>query len=347
MAKTVYTSHRPTIHEQDRPDVRAGTPVNLHGEVLKYPLDLESANGHYMIFNIYARTNADKELPAVDQNISNDTLQAYNNSFTRERFFDDTTNLSPAEGVSGTSYKLIKDSIALYMPDDLSVNFKSNYAAAEVGALVAGAAGVADVFKGASTFRDLTKGMGMTFARTIEPLLTFGTLGTGQGALAALQRKTGLAPAPLQEMIFEGIDYRTFNYTFKMTPRNRKEAQEVKKIIDTFTFHMLPEKLGTGSALAFRVPSEFTIRYMYRGQENNYLNHLTYCALSDVKVDYGSGEKFAAYRPDDIGAPPVSTTCTLTFTELELVDRRRAITGYKGVQGTHRSRKLTDSQGSN
>ena len=31
--------------------------------------------------------------------------------------------------------------------------------------------------------------IGMQAAKTIEPLLTFGTLGTGAGAMAALQRK--------------------------------------------------------------------------------------------------------------------------------------------------------------
>jgi len=312
---------------------------NLHGKILKYPLDLENANGHYMIFNVYARTENDRELPAIDQNISNDTLQAYNNSFTRERFFDDTISGDPG---SGNSYKLIKDTIVMYMPDDLSVNYKSNYAPAEIGAAVGAAAGLGDLFKSKQSGADLMKGLGMQFAQTLEPLLNFGTLGTGQGALAALQRKTGISPAPLQEMIFEGIDYRSFNYTFKMTPRNREEAREIKKIIETFTFHMLPEKLGTGSALAFRVPSEFTIRYMYRGRENDYLNHLTFVALTDMKVDYGSGEKFATYRPDEDGAPPVSTSVTLGFTELEYVDRKRA------VYGTHQSKAqfIKDNLGS-
>ena len=322
----------PIINEGIRNSNLSELDKELFGKTLKYPLDLESANGHYMLFNIYTRMDKNKELPANDLNISNDTLQAYNDTFTRERFFDDTTNLSPIDGESGTSVKQIKDSVALYMPDDLSVSYKSNYSPAEVGALVAGAAGFADLTKGKVSGADFAKNTAMQFAKTLEPLLNFGTLGTGQGALAALQRKTGIAPAPLTEMIFEGIDYRSFAYTFKMTPRNRKEAQEIKKIIETFTYHMLPEKLGTGSALAYRVPSEFTIRYMYRGAENNYLNHLTYCALTDMKVEYGSGEKFATYRPDQDGAPPVSTSVSLTFTELEYVDRKRA------VFGTHRSR---------
>jgi len=315
------------------------TPLgkNLHSSVLKYPLDLLDANGHYMIFNVYARTNNEQELPGTDLNLaSNAKLGAYNNSFTSERFFDATTNFSPADGETGTSVKLIKDTVVLYMPDDVSVNYKSNYAPAEIGAVVGGAAALADLMKGNAGFADVAKGTGMQLAKLIEPLVSFGTLGAASGTLAALQRKTGIAPAPMQEMIFEGIDYRTFTYSFKMNPRNRKEAQEVKKIIDTFTYHMLPEKLGTGAALAFRVPSEFTIRYMYRGHANAYLHTQTFCALTDMKVNYGGGEKYATYRPDEIGAPPVTTTVDLTFQELEFIDRRRAI------KGTHNQRRRGD-----
>ena len=80
-----------------------------------------------------------------------------------------------------------------------------------------------------------------------------------------------------------------------MNPKNRKEAQEVKKIIDTFTYHMLPEKLGPGAALAFRVPSEFTIRYMYTGHANAYLHTQTFCALTDMFVSFLSNTLIGKY----------------------------------------------------
>ncbi len=80
---------------------------------------------------------------------------------------------------------------------------------------------------------------------------------------------------------------------------------------------MLPEKLGEGAPLAFRVPSEFTIRYMYRGGNNNYLNHMTMCALIDMKIDYGAGEKFTTLKPDDQGASPQIIKINLAFKEVK------------------------------
>ena len=303
---------------------KLSTNFNKTNHVLKYPLDVGQKNGHYMIFNIYARTDSESDLPADDSNISGN-LGSYNANFTSERFFDAQSKLSIAGNTLNVGKRIqqIKDSIVLYMPDDLSVNYKANYEAAEIGLAVAAGASLGDLNKGTMTGADLGKGLGMQFAKFIEPVLNFGSLTTAQGLNALLQRKTGLAAAPMQEMMFQGVDFRTFSYSFKMTPRNREEARETKRILDTFAFHMLPEKLGEGAPLAFRVPSEFTIRYMYRGGNNNYLNHITFCALTNMKIDYGAGEKFQTFRADETGAPPVQTNVSLEFQELELVDRRR------------------------
>ena len=303
-----------------------GTNFNTEKSVLKYPLDLESANGHYMIFNIHARTDSASDLPANDINISNDSLGTYNNTFSSERFFDSggSVNVPGFGNISaGKNIQMIKDTIVLYMPDDVSVNYKANYEGAEIGLAVAAGASIGDLMKGNTGGGDMAKGLGMQFAKFIEPVLNLGSLTTAQGLNALIQRKTGLATQPMAEMTFTGIDFRTFSYSFTMTPRSREEAREIKRILDTFTFHMLPEKLGEGAPLAFRVPSEFTIRYMYRGGENNYLNHLTFCALTNMKIDYGGGERYQTFRPDETGAPPIQTKVSLEFQELELIDKRR------------------------
>ena len=313
---------------------------NLTGEILKYPQDLENANGHYIIFNIYARTKSEVYSPNLDLNVGpagkfeNPGSESYNDTFTNERFFDETT-----AGV-GVPKRLIKDSIVLYMPDDVKVDYQSQYEPADVGMLTGVFAAFADVMKGQAGWKDAMKGVGMQGAKLLDSVGDFLSAGTGAGAAAKLQRTTGIAPAPMQEMIFKGVDYRKFDYTFKMTPRNRKEADEVNKIIDTFTFHMLPEKLGKGSALAFRVPSEFSIRYMYRGRENNYLNQIALCALTNMSVEYGAGEKYVTYRANEHGAPPVNTAVTLQFQELEFVDRQMA------TFGTHDTLGKTKSQSS-
>ena len=57
------------------------------------------------------------------------------------------------------------------------------------------------------------------------------------------------------------------------------------------------------------------------------------CALTDMKIDYGAGEKFQTFRADETGAPPVQTNVSLTFQELEIVDKRR-------FNNTHRTTRI-------
>ena len=48
---------------------RLSTNFNKTNHILKYPLDVGSKNGHYMIFNIYARTDDESDLPADYTNV--------------------------------------------------------------------------------------------------------------------------------------------------------------------------------------------------------------------------------------------------------------------------------------
>jgi hypothetical protein len=322
-------------------DALAGDPayrMNGKAGVLKYPLDVEAKNGHYIIFNIYERLGTNFSVDNQDLNINSvDTnSQYYNANFTSEKTFDADTDFSkvPKLGdalkdvkfLKGNPKEIINKSIVLYMPEDIGVKFSAEHAASDVGLIGKLAAGLGDMMKGNTTGGQAALSGIVAATAAAEPLITFGTLGGAEGLGAAIQSKTGLAAGDVTEMTFKGIGYRDFNYSFTMTPRNQKEAEEIKKIVDTFAFHMLPEKIGRGAALAYRVPGQFTMRYMYRGRTNNYLHQQTFMALTDMEVKYGSG-KFRAYRSDETGAPPVQTTISLTFKETELVDRKRYADG--------------------
>ena len=153
-------------------------PSNLHGKTLKYPLDLENANGHYMIFNIYTRTDVKTEMPATDLNISTDTLQTFNNTFTRERFFDDVSSKDGSGGILNSKpVKLIKDSIVLYMPDNVSVNYTSNYEQGDLGLVSGASALIGDVIKGNTTVSEALSSAGMQTAAFVQSILSLGTTG--------------------------------------------------------------------------------------------------------------------------------------------------------------------------
>jgi hypothetical protein len=84
---------------------------------------------------------------------------------------------------------------------------------------------------------------------------------------------------------------------------------------------------GSGGRF-FKVPSEFEIHYAYLGQENEYMNKISRCVLSDMSVKYGPDEQFSAFRPNIKGAPPVSTSMTLSFQETQFITKQDILAGY-------------------
>ena len=75
-------------------------------------------------------------------------------------------------------------------------------------------------------------------------------------------------------------------------------------------------------------PATFEIEYHYRGKENTYLNRVSECFLENVQVSYG-GDRYKTFEPHaDDGAPPVETTMTLAFKEIEIITRERVFEGY-------------------
>ena len=73
-------------------------------------------------------------------------------------------------------------------------------------------------------------------------------------------------------------------------------------------------------------------RYMYQGQANTHMNKISECYLENIEVSYG-GDRFVAYKPTESlhgGAtpPPQRTTLTLTFKELEILDKKRIDQGF-------------------
>ena len=148
------------------------------------------------------------------------------------------------------------------------------------------------------------------------------------GAREALEIASGEIIADRMELAFKGVDRRSFQYTFKMIPRNSREADEIRKIVFAFKSNMLPELIGGKDRDTMRVPNTFNIQYMYQGKENDFIHRVSECFLENVQVSYG-GDRYKTFEPhDDSGAPPVETSVTLAFKEIEIMTKERIFEGY-------------------
>jgi hypothetical protein len=143
--------------------------------------------------------------------------------------------------------------VYLYMPSQLQVNYAASYNSVAIGA--AGVA-AAQALKSSSSL-DLASAI-QGYAQSAGPEFAFSTVATG---LAGIKDLTGTGGAnltasqlsalsqgkifnPYMEQIFEAPGFRDHNFSFKMIARDKKEATDIKKIIDFFKTNMLPALSG-------------------------------------------------------------------------------------------------------
>lgn len=147
--------------------------------------------------------------------------------------------------------------------------------------------------------------------------LYFAEQATQVGGL--LSRATGSVLNPNLELLFQAPTLRTFQFQFKMSPRNKNEADEVKKIIRTFKRGMAAKKQEGG--LFLKAPNVFKIQYLKGSQTiHQSINLIKVCALLNFAVDYtpnGSYMTFGDGQNGDEEASMVTYNLSMAFQEIE------------------------------
>ena len=228
--------------------------------------------------------------------------------------------------------KRLKTQIAMYMPQQVNVTYGANYTDTEMGALTEEALNAYNNAIG-GRFRNAFENvlnMDQGIAEQLQKglLASIGIIPGFGGAREAFEAKEGAIISDRLELAFKGINKRVFQYTFKMIPKNPQEADEIRKIVFAFKANMLPEFVGGNRAgRRLVVPNTFDISYMYVGAENDYLHKISTCVLENMNVTYG-GDRYKTFEGREDGAPPVETTITLNFKEMELITRERVFEGF-------------------
>ena len=219
--------------------------------------------------------------------------------------------------------------VSMFMPAQVATTYGANYTDTGIGMFVGDALNIYDELKRKGMREaDITKSLQgvASGAGNLAELALTNIVGSGVvPGLSGLREARGITTGEIiserMELAFKGINKRQFQYTFKMIPKSAAEADEIKNIIHLFKRNMLPEMTGgDASGRRMTIPNTFNIQYMYNGADNNFLHKIGECVLENFSVAYG-GEKYATYNPTANGAPPVETTITLAFKELDLVTR--------------------------
>ena len=133
-----------------------------------------------------------------------------------------------------------------------------------------------------------------------------------------VSRTTGQVLNPNMELLFKGVNLRSFTYSFSLTPRDRSEATQCKAIINTFKRRMAAKNApsgGSADGIFIKAPDIFRIKFMSGGDDHPFLYKLKPCALKTMDVVYTDGTPYMTYED----STPVKMRMTLQFQELEPV----------------------------
>ena len=333
---------------------------------LEYPMDIQARSdmGHYMMFYIniasdsgFGRTNSmttDKTLASRNK-AKKDPAQAavmsgggfsqkqqgsapddsgdswkpgYKPKVIERKSHQGTA--SNATGIKRTHRT--NDSIVLYMPAQVQTNYTADYKETELGANFGEAAGRvsrADM----STLGgvgELVQGLsGMAAHQTERAAGALVGTAIGGDVNAARDKLSNRAQNNFLEACFTGLQFRKFSFQWKFTPKSPEEAKQVMKIIQTFKFHMLPEMKGGEHGRWFGNPAEFDLFYMFRGDENEWINKIQTCVLRNMDVNYAPNG-YQTFRPIEgiQGAPPTEIDMKLDFQETKLITKEDALKGF-------------------
>jgi hypothetical protein len=296
-------------------------------KILQYPSDLATnpARAHYVMITA-------KEVVPVELS-EQDGKQIIDNAIKS----DITQTLKPTA-------KNISSMISLYMPDTLNMQYAASYesfsltdALGTVGRIAQTALDAAEGQKnGQSSLKNLVSGPA---ALELAGNAADATVGTRGGA-DVLLRAGGYAINPQLQLLYKGIDLRSFQLDFVFTPKSKAEADTIKAIINQFTYHFLPDIRGaTGGEQGqyFVMPSIFNLSFRFAGDvgvgasnslpagsatDNPNLYKVGDCVLENMNVDYAPNG-WASYTD---GAP-IQTKLTLQFKETDIMHRKRFLNG--------------------
>lgn len=223
----------------------------------------------------------------------------------------------------------VSSAIALYMPPEIKTTYRNNWGGSDTELLGNVKAiwqnnEIGKWAKAKETFKDFV-------ATGIENFIKGADKITDLKVRDTASLVTGLQINPHAEVIYIGTEFRTFQFTWTFTPRSEKEAIIINNIIQAFKFYSSPE-INTGSVGRFFIyPAEFDIQFYSNGIPNNFLNRISTCACTNVDVNYTGGvHMWAAYLQGDsnLNGVPIQCDMTLSFTELELITKRRVLEGF-------------------
>ena len=270
-----------------------GTPQQPEKAYLRYPLDMKDSQDRIM-FQAYEYQSGLNRLPGTSSG-----------SFGQ---------LNPVQYVNPKQPVILP--IQSSIIDQNSVGWESD----TMNPIEIAAANLSKGLMGANTPTDIGTTVAAKFTEALVESKKYGNairaylIGQAIGVNNLQSRLLGQVLNPNLELLFQGPQLRPFNFTFKMSARNKNEAVEIKKIIKYFKKNMAVRGGdGENAGTFLRAPNVFKIQYQLgTGNPHPGINLIKMCALTNCSIDYTPLGSYTTYNDGTM----VAYSMSLSFQEL-------------------------------
>ena len=218
----------------------------------------------------------------------------------------------------------VDKAIRLYLPVGLVYRDNVSYENAELG--IAGGAALGsmqasgEISLGLKTSIDSLKGAAgskqasLGTVRILEEVPGIGAVASAVGRAAAQ-----VTVNPNARTLFKGVAIREFSFVFKFIPRSQREAQEVRRIIETFRTELYPESINLDTdanvSIGYEFPNKFQIDILYENKRIG--TRILPAFLRDVNVTYNPSNP-GMHSDGEFNEIDLS----LSFTESHTLDKK-------------------------
>ena len=220
-------------------------------------------------------------------------------------------------GESDSSTERPAGTCTLYMPVGLQIADKVEYENAQLGAIGAAMGNVADPNAAASEGN---------LADTAKSLVASAVAKFSDRAGQAARARSLTAPNPNTRALFKQVSLRQFQFTFKLIPTSKSEAENIPQIIKYFREEMYPENITFNDlALGYKFPNKFKIEFQTGG--SNIVTKISDCYLEAFQTNYNPSN--AAFMQSGDGPSHFSETdISLTFMEARTLSKTDIQQGF-------------------
>ena len=305
-----------------------------------------------------------KTILATDENLANYKISDGNGKFTtptREDYFDideDTGKAVPMgfdanftdANTRVNANKKTKYNIELPMPQEVNDSNQVTWGDDSMNALELAGLAVAQKFmkngavegiqQSQQAIRAMLSGVNLpdikedtqNAIRAAISGAAVGALGSNISAQSVIARSTGQILNSNLELLFQGVNLRSFPYSITFSPRSPKESDVVKAIIRSLKMSMAPkagEYNGSAQGIFLQSPDLFQLKYLKDGEEHPFLNKMKLTALTGMNVNYTNAGTYASYED----GTPVNIRMDLTFKEINPIYFEDYLPGHGAGQG--------------